>query len=201
MRRVDKESEAWGTGVGRGQGQGHIKDPRGREAGHLSPVMPCIGQVTLRDMDVPDPGASVFCRPHPGRELCSLTAADTVKRRQCLGAQWQRGQRQVPALVGRLLHPHHCPAPARSSGGDGRVGGQLCDFNALALAKSLVVTPGCWPSWAVWRMKLRDWRSLTAGRHSAKEERAGWASPQSLPSALQLSLHVEPSLGLTTSNI
>lgn len=34
-----------------------------------------------------------------------------------------------------------------------------------------------------------DWRSLVAGWHNAKEARAGWASSQSLTSALQLSPH------------
>lgn len=67
---------------------------------------------------------------------------------------------------------------------EGRRGSRV-DVNALTLAESLVVALEYWPSQALWIMKLGDWRSLTAGRLNAGEERADWASSQSVTSALQ----------------
>ena len=85
--------------------------------------------------------------------------------------------------------PRHHHLEPKSRGADGPVRGATGGFNA----DSPVVTPtpgGPW-SGALRRVELGNRRSLTAGGHDAKEERAGrWAPRQwHLLSSSTLPLH------------
>lgn len=73
-----------------GEGEGRVElDPRGKELVQLS-AMTVLHRTGCTS--VPGPGVSVFCWSLPGREHCSLNAADTVRKASAGNTQWQKGE-------------------------------------------------------------------------------------------------------------